>query len=55
MQLRQSDECRAEAIQTESKSPSCENNNLVSNKIGRYVLILIYVIFAYAVQWFWTK
>jgi len=55
MLLRQSAECGAEACQTEGKSSNCENNNLVSRNIGRYTLILILAIFAYAVQWFWTK
>jgi|ADurb_Val_01_Slu_FD_contig_21_2046984_length_976_multi_3_in_0_out_0_1 hypothetical protein len=55
MQLRQSDECGAEVIQTDSESSDCGNNNLVSNEIGRYVLILIFAIFAYVVQWFWIK
>ncbi len=55
MQLRQSNECGVEAIQTESKALCCENNNLVSGKFGRYALILILAIFAYAVQWLWIK
>ncbi len=55
MPSNQSNECGAEVSQTGIKSYNCENNNLVSSKIGRYTLMLIFVIFAYAVQWFWTK
>ena len=55
MQLRQTNECGAEVSRTESKSPSCANDIPDTSKIGRYLLILIFVIFAYAVQWFWIK
>jgi len=55
MPLRQSNECGAEVGHTEGKAPNCGNNDSVTSKIGRYTLMLIFVIFAYAVQWFCTK
>ncbi len=55
MPLRQSNECAVEVGHKEGKATSRGNNNLVSGKIGRYALILILVIFAYVVQWFWIK
>jgi hypothetical protein len=55
MTLRQSNECGSEVGQTESKSSHCKNNIPGAGRIGRYALILILVIFAYAVQWFWIK
>jgi hypothetical protein len=51
----QCNEYGAEVCQTESKSSHCENNIPGAGRIGRYALILILVIFAYAVQWFWIK
>ena len=55
MLSKQSDEYGAEVDQTEVKSPHCENYIPGASRIGRYTLILIFVICAYAVQWFWIK